>query len=188
VIEVYAIADHPGPPLPEVGELRVVPVGRLAAICAEVEEGELTPAALWRHEEIVEALMEGRDLLPVRYSTRLADEGQVARAVAERHDALLQALRRVRGATELALRVAAPPEAPAPPEAARRVHDRLAAEARASTLLDTGDSADLLRAAYLVERGAGEAFTAEVAALQDATPQLRLLCTGPWPPYSFAEA
>jgi hypothetical protein len=169
VIAVYAIADHPGPPLPgRVDGLRVVPAHRLAAICGDVEEREVSPNALWQHEEVVEALMEQRDLLPVRYGTRLPDEAHVVAAVAERHDALLAALDRVRDATELSLRVAA--------------------QARASTKLDTRESADLLRAAYLVDRDGGEAFTAAVADEQRHNPELRLLCTGPWPPYSFAAA
>jgi hypothetical protein len=187
VIQPFAIADHPGAPLPDAAAgLRSVPAGRLEALCAEVGESEVTPDALWRHEEVIEALMEGRDLLPVRYGTRLPDEAGVVSAVAERHDALLAALDRVRGAVELSLRIAAP-EADIPREAAERLHAQLAPLARAATMLDPGDSPDLLRGAYLVDRGALEAFTAAVARLQRAHPELRLLCTGPWPPYSFAQ-
>jgi hypothetical protein len=47
---------------------------------------------------------------------------------------------------------------------------------------------ELLRAAYLVDRDAIGAFTRLVARLDDRHPGLQLLCTGPWPPYSFAEA
>ena len=189
MIEVYAIADHPGTPLPDgAAGLRAVPVGRLAAICGAVQERDVSPDALWTHEEVVEGLMASRDLLPVRYGTRLPDESRLTAAVAERHDVLLAALDRVRGAAELALRVAAPPETPAPADAARRVHDALASQARASTVLDARESADVLRAAYLVRRADSEAFTAAVAGQQRAHPGLRLLCTGPWPPYSFAAA
>ena len=46
---------------------------------------------------------------------------------------------------------------------------------------------ELLRAAYLVEREAVEPFVARVRELQREHPALSLLCTGPWPPYSFAE-
>jgi len=30
-----------------------------------------------------------------------------------------------------------------------------------------------------------DAFAAAVARLQDEHPELSILCTGPWPPYSF---
>jgi hypothetical protein len=43
----------------------------------------------------------------------------------------------------------------------------------------------MLRAAYLVDRGAVPDFVESVGAMQEENPHLRLLCTGPWPPYSF---
>jgi len=46
----------------------------------------------------------------------------------------------------------------------------------------------LLTAAYLVERDRVAAFQQEVKALSATYPTLRLLCTGPWPPYSFVTA
>ncbi len=46
----------------------------------------------------------------------------------------------------------------------------------------------LLTAAYLVERDQVGAFRQEVEGLSAAYPALCLLCTGPWPPYSFVTA
>jgi hypothetical protein len=43
----------------------------------------------------------------------------------------------------------------------------------------------LLSAAYLVDREGAGAFEGQVEALRAAWPELRLLCTGPWPAYSF---
>jgi len=43
----------------------------------------------------------------------------------------------------------------------------------------------LLTAAYLVKRERVEAFRQEVEMLSLANPGVRLLCTGPWPPYNF---
>jgi hypothetical protein len=45
----------------------------------------------------------------------------------------------------------------------------------------------LLTAAYLVERSQVEAFRHEVGVLSAAHPALSLLCTGPWPAYSFVD-
>jgi hypothetical protein len=47
---------------------------------------------------------------------------------------------------------------------------------------------ELLRAAYLVERARVPAVVETVRDLQREHGELALLCTGPWPPYSFAEA
>jgi Gas vesicle synthesis protein GvpL/GvpF len=37
-----------------------------------------------------------------------------------------------------------------------------------------------------VDRGAVESFVELVRRLQDTHSELDVLCTGPWPPYSFA--
>jgi hypothetical protein len=69
-------------------------------------------------------------------------------------------------------------------QAADSVHAALAALARDSR---TRVGVEPLRAAYLVDRHAVAGFVSRVRELQDAQPELAILCTGPWPPYSFAE-
>jgi hypothetical protein len=199
VIDLLAITDDLTLPSAPVGAVRS---GELCVLYAPAPapEQEVTAESLWRREEMLEALMGERDLLPVRYGTLVADEHAAAEAVAERGAELAAGLDRVRGAVELALRVrsreaAAPAAAPAASgreylrakaagaETATRLHEPLAALARESV---TRGGSDLLRAAYLVDRDAVEPFVALVRRLQDAHPDLALLCTGPWPPYSFA--
>jgi hypothetical protein len=201
VIELYAITDDPTPPEPP---LRAIRCDGLTALCAPAEprDGEPTPDALWHHEEVVEALMEERDLLPVRFGTLIADEDAAARAVTERRAELAASLHRVRGAVELAVR--AHPRAPEDVvprgadsgvdymrakarrvEAARLLHEPLAFIARDSVVRP---GPELLRAAYLVEREAVDGFVSLVRRLGQAHPGLHLVCTGPWPPYSFAES
>jgi len=190
VIELYAIAGHPGPPLPSVASLREVTSGGLAAVCMSHVEHEASPEALWRHEAVVEALMEDRDLLPVRYGTCVEDESAVARVLDERRDGLLEALDRVRGAVELSVRGHDPTVDTTDPVATMRgheVHAELSRLARESARRRGRDPGEVLRGAYLVERDSVQAFVAEVARLQDAHDDLSLLCTGPWPPYTFAE-
>jgi Gas vesicle synthesis protein GvpL/GvpF len=209
VIELYAITADPGPPLPQLAPLRAVPAGGgLAAICAPAEDREITPDALWRHEQVVEALMEDRDLLPVRFGTRLEDDAAAARSVAERRVELELALERVRGAVELSVRAVLAEPGPecaedigggadylrakrratvAQDAAAGAVHEPLAALARAHVRRPPRLPAETLRAAYLVDRASVGGFTRLVARLDERHPELRLLCTGPWPPYSFAE-
>ncbi|HVG75093.1 MAG TPA: GvpL/GvpF family gas vesicle protein [Thermoleophilaceae bacterium] len=210
MIELYAITDNPGPPLPELApELRLVPFDGLAAVCMPASKAEVSPQTLWHHEEVVEALMADRDLLPVRYGTRLDDEAEVARAMEGRSEELAAALDRVRGAVELSVRVMAAAATPSPPDpvattsgaeylrlraqaeasredAAGALHEPLAALARESAQ-GRPRPPELFRAAYLVERGAVDSFVAEVGRLQGESPGLAVLCTGPWPPYSFAD-
>jgi hypothetical protein len=198
VIELYAITDDPTPPEPP---LRAVRCDGLTALCAPAEprQGEPTPDALWHHEEIVEALMAERDLLPVRFGTLVSDEDAAARAVTERREELAASLDRVRGAVELAVRAhrRGRDEAPVAAtgieymqakarrmEEARLLHEPLDYLARRSVLLP---GPELLRAAYLVDRDAVDRFVALVQRLEESHPDLDVVCTGPWPPYSFAE-
>jgi hypothetical protein len=207
VIELYAITDAPPPPLRDMPELSAVPAGRLAAVCAPANDEQVSPDTLWRREAVVESLMESADLLPLRYGTRFDDTAAAAAAVERRQDELAAALDRVRGAVELSVRVLAPAErdegraaatgteylrgkaraASARDAVAQAVHEPLAGLARDSVRRESGRPGEQLTGAYLVDRDAVEAFAARVADLQASLPELRLLCTGPWPPYSFAE-
>ena len=103
MIEIYAITDTP--PRDPRGLTAVCGDG-LFALCGQAEaEQELSADQLWRHEELVESLMEECDLLPVRYGTRVADEGAAQRVLSDRRSELVNALDRVRGAVEVSLRV-----------------------------------------------------------------------------------
>ena len=105
MIQLYAITDHPGPPLPQIVPLQRVSRGDLAAVCAPATDSEVTAELLWQHERVVEALMEDRDLLPVRYGTRVPDESAAVKALEANHDQLVESLARVRGAVEISVRV-----------------------------------------------------------------------------------
>ena len=197
MIELYAITDDPAPPEPP---LRAVRWDGLTALCAPAEQRELTAEVLWEHDAVVESLMEERDLLPMRFGTLVEDDEAAARAIEDRHEELRRSLDRVRGAVELAVRA----EANAPKditheattgaeyirakahrtEAARLLHEPLAFLARES-IVQPGP--ELLRAAYLVDRQAVESFVGLVRRLQETHDGFRVLCTGPWPPYSFAQ-
>ncbi|HLI60636.1 MAG TPA: GvpL/GvpF family gas vesicle protein [Solirubrobacteraceae bacterium] len=231
MITLYAITDHPTAALPAGVGLHAVADGELSAVCGPAIAKEISADALWAHERLVEVLMDGRDLLPVRYGTSLPDDAAAARALEERHGTYAAALERVRGAVELAVRVfgegggasaddpspgerspdrgprersAAPDGRGDPPgagaaylrararaaaaeaQARTRVHEPLARAARATALAPLPRAGELLRAAYLVDRDATAAFTARVRDVQERCPKLRITCTGPWPPYSFA--
>jgi hypothetical protein len=206
VIDLYAIVRNPTPPLPRVAPLRLVADGELAVVVVPAGRDEVTPESLWRHEAVVEALMEDRDVLPVRFGTRLGGDAEAKEIISGRRNEFLGALARLAGGVELSVRCAvAPGEAPplaasgaeylrvraraaaVADEAARFVHDELEGLARESRRSRPHGAAEVLRAAYLVDRDAIDRFTARVAELQRRRPELRLLCTGPWPPYTFAQ-
>ena len=207
MIELYAITDEEAPRLPPIAPLSAVASHGLAAVYAPAdEELRVSPEALWEHERVVEALMEDRDLLPVRFGTRLEDETAAARSLEERHQEFAGALARVRGAVEVSVRVLGETPRPQPSdslsgaeylrararsaaaadEVSAAIHDPLSSRARASAKLPAPDPGELLRAAYLVDRDELSAFVQFVEELDAANPGLSVLCTGPWPPYSFS--
>jgi hypothetical protein len=204
VIGIYAITDAPPATMPATGDLRAVDCGGLVAFCGPGGERSVTADRLWRHEQVVETLMKTCDLLPVRYGMQVEDEPTAARVLARRRAELLEALDRVRGAVELSVRVAGEPreaDAVAPASGAEYLRAKARAAARDDQIADRvhkplermaragrrrpGRGRELLCAAYLVDREAVAQFGERVAQLQREHPDLKVLCTGPWPPYSF---
>jgi hypothetical protein len=170
---------------------------------------------LWQHEAVVEALMADRAVLPVRFGTLLADESAIQAALAAHYTNFASSLDRVRGRVELSLRVLwdfefrisnfefrpdsgraylmARLEEERQRQAWRQRAEALAAELRTPLDRLAAESTHhvlvtprlLLTAAYLVEQDKVAAFQREVEALSAVYPELRFLCTGPWPPYNF---
>ena len=208
MIWVYGICDRPdAPPPPERGlaqaPLDGVRAGGLLAVLSRHADAPADPVpdALWVHERVIERLMADRTVLPMRFGTRLADDGALQEILAARQDEFLAALDRVRGRVEIGVRAMQPPAAPdagttpAPSgrayiegklrvgRAAATVHEPLAALAAASTRHAASRPDELLRASYLVDHDAVAGFQAAVERVQ--RPDLAIVCTGPWPPYSF---
>jgi hypothetical protein len=70
----------------------------------------------------------------------------------------------------------------------REVYERLASHANASRLDDKADDRYGTSAAFLVPRDGMACFRDAASDVAKAHPELALLCTGPWPPYSFVNA
>jgi hypothetical protein len=214
VIWVYALCERPDLPLPPVRGLADAPLETiaappLAAVVSRHAQGpdESTLDALWDHERVVESLMAERAVLPMRFGTRPASADNVRAALAGRRDVLLQALNLVRGRVELAVRAMQPAACAtaAPPSAAASgseylharlagartlaaLHEPLAALAVAARRWPERAPGELLHTSYLVDEAAVAHFRNAVERLQREHSEAALLCTGPWPAYSFVEA
>jgi hypothetical protein len=201
VIWLYAVCEEPERPLPPVPGLGGEPVegiadGPLLAVASRHDGVPDDPAtdALWTHERVVETIQTERAVLPMRFGTRRPEPDSVREALAQRRDELLAGLDRVRGRVELAVRAIEPPD-PAPDGrvylARRReaaiLHDSLSVLAVAACRRPRRAADELLRGSYLVERPALRTFNAAVETLQREHPEVSLVCTGPWPAYSFVE-
>jgi hypothetical protein len=170
---------------------------------------------LWAHERVVEELMDRATVLPMRFDASVAEEGALLRIIDERRAEFEALLARVRGAVELGVRAqlgeadeeaGSGEEDPMPGESggagtaylAMRAREQrraaevaariepLAALSRSSRQSSAGLRPGAFKAAYLVDRERVDAFRACVDALDSELGSGRIVCTGPWPPYSFS--
>lgn len=226
---LYAITDRPQMPLPAqlgLGDAALAPIvwHDIGAVISSHDD-EPPPAsadALWRYEAVIEALMERRTVLPVRYGTMMPTERTVTDMLRRDYAQFTDDIARVQGHVEIGVRFvplavgaedmrAAPKESVATSGTAylmtkvAQVQDcerrRAAATETARTMYailkhlatasrfdaETADR-DWIAAAFLMPRDATETFQQAVDRLAMAHPKLALLCTGPWPPYSFVGA
>ena len=205
---MYAIAEELDG-LPDVRGVGGTPLARrsvdgLDLVVSEHGGAELDASeeAVLAHARVVEGLVErSAALLPARFGRGFRDEDALREAIEGRAASLHEALAQVRGCVEVGVRVVAPEPTAAPAaesgraymealqartEEAHRLHEPLAALARAATRTVGATPRLLLSGAYLVEPGELEAFRRRVAELEAAHPELTFVSTGPWPPYSFA--
>jgi hypothetical protein len=184
--------------------------GPLAAIVTV--HGDRAPepsaAALHVYERTVRWLMDRGAILPAQFGSVLPDEDAVRALLRSRRDEMLGRLGRVRGAVEIGLRASWREDAgagldPRPPSGASYLRDRLELRQcarRVASALDplTALARGCRRAivprpdlpvldAYLVDRARVREFVAMVEQLDDRLDDVELVCTGPWPPYSFVE-
>jgi Gas vesicle synthesis protein GvpL/GvpF len=199
MIWLYAVCEQPERPLARVRGLEDRPVEGiesaelLAVATRHVAVPEVAVVdALWTHERVIEAVQAERAVVPVRFGTREPGAGSVRAALAASREALLAALERVRGRVELAVRALEPERVSggraylARRRRAAQLHEALAAYA-VDARRRPEHGGELLRASYLVEPASLGAFREAVMQLQASDPRLKLVCTGPWPAYSFAE-
>jgi len=206
---VYGIAEHGGAAIKEAGlqwrPLRGVRAGPLVAIVSDHDEPPARSVeTLWHYEEIVERIAAGHSMVPARFGSVLDDDEAVLEMLHAKHETLLTILGRTRGAVELALR--ATWDQPPAPEAhtgtgylRARLELRERARAIAAELMPLGKLSrasrctlparqdEPFRCAFLVDREQVPDFTASLQQLDDRLSGVDLVCTGPWPPYSFAE-
>jgi hypothetical protein len=201
-----------GEPLAIVAGTRVAAV--VGAMAAPPPVGE---DALRAHDRVVRWLA-GRAgaVLPARFGCVAGDADTLRAALDEAGAAHAAALERVRGREQMTLRVLdpdAPPaavtETPADPAAGpgarylaararesgasgipglRPLLDRLAGLVRAETI--ERHQVPPLRASvfHLIDRGASAGYLDALRTAAPHFPELRVVASGPWPPYAFTSA
>ncbi len=212
MIYLYAITEAAAHVPPGEGladrPLRLVSTPDVGAVCSEHDppgEFEPTPDALWRHDQIVEAAMAQGPVLPARFGTTFIDADALRTTLERDRFRLRHQLERLRGCVELAVRVSSPTSDAASPSTGQeyihaRLDDRRARRALAEQMLVPLASHAVrsrtprpvrdtraLTASFLVRAAEVDEFADRVRLLAERHSELVFSCTGPWPPYSFAE-
>lgn len=204
MIRLVAVVDglEGLPPMDGLERRQVEGVEVVVAHEAAPPSAEVSREAVLRHAQVVEELMHrSAAILPAQLGRAFRDDEELADAVRAEAPRLARRLDRVRGCVEFGLRaITAEPEPPGAGTGAEymrarleqvqredrlveRLHEPLARLARATTLHRRSGE---LSAAYLVARADVPAFEAAASKAERAD-GATVVCTGPWPPYSFAE-
>jgi hypothetical protein len=186
--------------------LRAVPIEDVIAVVGDDPPETSDREAPLEHGLAVEALTECADaVLPVRFGERFADDDALVAKISPRLGELRSRLKAVEGCVELGVCLAEPRE-PASGRAANgteymrlKLEERRLTEGLVSALhepLDRRAHASVRRrpvggfahdAAYLVARDDAAIFRSIVDRFGAAHPEVTVVCTGPWAPYTFAE-
>jgi hypothetical protein len=212
MLHLYAIAEDPVrlPATTGIDEstLSAATVDGIAAVLSTAASApaETTEAAILAHARVVEEVAALNDaVLPARFGGSYEDESALGAAIRQRAPQLREALERVRGCVELGVRVARQRESgdQPPSSGGEYMRGRLAQVRSAERIAGALDDAVrrlvrdgtrrllagpelLVSAAYLLPRANVEPFRAAVAGVAETHPDLGIVCTGAWPPYSFA--
>jgi len=187
--------------------LQTIKAPPLAAIVSDgPAESEPQESILWEYDNVLERLMARHVILPARFGSLMDGHAEVRALLHRRRDELGRSLERVRGAVEFGLSTGwrDPDERPEPSSGTEYMLGRLALHRRASEVARTLEPLGALArssrqrvlprptlpvtASYLVEKDCSEEFIRTVAQLDGLLGDVNVICTGPWPPYSFVEA
>jgi hypothetical protein len=212
MLYVYAIAEELGDVSDLTGlrgeALTLIPFAAAVAVAGEVtSRPPLEPATLRDQDALVRALHDrARALLPMRFGTTSSDRDELRRAIESRGD-LATRLAAVRGCEQMVVRVlgtAMPDDEPVPaPATGTQYLEARAKRHRAAPALDAlaagvgeicrgakvepSSQPGLLGAVYhLIERGHADEYRRAIDQAAAQLPDVRILVSGPSPPYAFA--
>lgn len=196
--------------------VEILPLRKIVAVASLLDSHDVavTEANLWRHEQVIARVMEEAAVIPLRFGTVVDEWARCRRRLSECYRPLTTRLTLLSNRVEFAVRLVGGTVEDEPTQtevsdvppgpgtaylrslakahsgwpgwlgtALRRAIDP---QAVASTLWPRDSSSQDLRASFLVNRSETDVFRDAVAAFQAEWPGIRLSCTGPWPPYTFA--
>lgn len=169
------------------GEVYDMPCGNIAAVVSNspFKDYVLTEDNVHAHNQVITRVMEEYPVLPMAFGMAFRNEKVVHRLLERVHDDLLRMLKEVEGKVEFGVNVILS-------KGFEFDEDAFASEIKALRELSAQcklgkrfSTHMVLNAFYLVEKEKVGAFLDTVNALEVKFEQLKIKCTGPWPPFNF---
>jgi len=169
------------------GEVYAVPCGDIAAVVsnAPFKEYVLTEDNVRTHNQVTTLVMEEYPVVPMAFGMAFKNEEVLKGVLQKLRGDLRKALKEVEGKTELGIKVILPMGADIDEDAFASEIKVLRELATQCKLGKRFSERLILNAFYLVAKEKVEAFLGAAKALEEKFKQLRVQCTGPWPPFNF---
>jgi hypothetical protein len=141
------------------------------------------------HKNVVQRVMEEHGVIPVAYGMSFKNKKTLLIALSAGYQAMKKAMKVVEDKVELGVKVLADKDTP--PGEGDRIRaafmESLKAKAAETKELKRFSDRLLLNASFLVSRSGVEGFSEEVERLRRQFEGMRMLYSGPWPPYNFVD-
>jgi hypothetical protein len=174
-------------------DVRMVDCGSVAALAGEVCGQERDAAAI-RHDDIVRLAVERHSsVVPFRFGTELCSISGLRSLLEIHYQTLSDQLRRFCGRLEMGLKARLTPKTssdvqlPGLPFGLERIRALAPRSSDRQEKLGTGWGGTVFEGCYLIGRDDIDRFWDALEHIRSAVPELALLGSGPWAPYSFCD-
>ena len=173
-------------------EVYTIPYRGIAAVVSDspMKDYELTEDNTKRHEKVIRQVMEEHAVVPAEFGTIIKNETILRRLLKKAYDPAKECLKLVDNMVELGVKAvlnenAVFADAKQRKECISDILESLKATAKQAVTGDLFSDRLILNASFLVNKEDVDAFSNEVARLQNKHSSLRFLYSGPWAPHNF---
>lgn len=173
-------------------EVYTIPYRGIAAVVSDspMKDYELTEDNTKRHEKVIRQVMEKHAVVPAEFGTTIKNETILRRLLKKAYDPAKECLKLVDNMVELGVKAVlnentAFADAKQRKECISDILESLKATAKQAVTGDLFSDRLILNASFLVNKEDVDAFSNEVARLQNKHSSLKFLYSGPWAPHNF---
>lgn len=142
------------------------------------------------HNRVVQHVMKDHSVIPVAYGMSFKNKKLLLVAMSAGYTAMMKAMKVIDNKVELGIKVVLPKEAAGKEEIDRCRTDYLTRLKKRSAQwkeLKRFSERLLMNASFLVDRDRIDDFSQEVRGLENDAASLKVMYSGPWPPYNFVD-